>query len=108
LFHKAGKDIINLAAVCRQIYVSKSINVGIGTLRTSFGKKKRRGVQPPKHTKASAKILREVVGQLKKNGYIENYANESGNTFGLVLTRQGRAELDKIATRIIKDLQPKA
>jgi small subunit ribosomal protein S19e len=77
-------------------------------LRSHFGKKKRRGVQPPKHMKASGKILREVVTQLKKNGYVENYANESGNTFGLVLTRQGRAELDKIATKLVKDKQPKA
>ena len=58
--------------------------------------------------KASGKILREVVTQLKKNGYIENYANESGNTFGLVLTRQGRAELDKIASKLSKDRQTKA
>jgi ribosomal protein S19E (S16A) len=58
--------------------------------------------------KASGKILREIVNQLKKNGYVENYANENGNTFGLVLTRQGRAELDKIATRVIKDRQIKA
>jgi ribosomal protein S19E (S16A) len=70
--------------------------------------KKRRGVQPPKHMKASGKILREIVSQLKKNGYVENYANENGNTFGLVLTRQGRAELDKIATRLVKEKQSKA
>jgi hypothetical protein len=40
---------------------------------------------------------------LKKNGYVENYANQDGNTFGLVLTKTGRAELDKIATRLIKE-----
>ena len=53
--------------------------------------------------RAGGKVLREVVSQLKKNGYVENYANQEGNTFGLVLTRQGRAELDKIATRSIKE-----
>lgn len=64
--------------------------------------KKRRGVQSPKFTQASGKVLREVVSQLKKNGYIENYANQEGHTFGLLLTKQGRAELDKIASRISK------
>jgi ribosomal protein S19E (S16A) len=39
---------------------------------------------------------------LKKNGYIENYAAEGDKTFGLVLTKQGRTELDKIATKTIK------
>jgi len=53
--------------------------------------------------KASGKVIREVVTQLKKNGYVENYANTEGHTFGLVLTKQGRAELDKIASRIIKE-----
>jgi hypothetical protein len=40
---------------------------------------------------------------LKKNGYVENYANQEGSTFGLVLTKTGRAELDKIASRLIKE-----
>jgi ribosomal protein S19E (S16A) len=61
------------------------------------------GVRPPKFTKAGGKVIREVVTQLKKNGYVENYANQDGNTFGLVLTKTGRAELDKIATRLIKE-----
>jgi len=101
LFYKA-------AAISRQIYISKSINVGIGSLKTFFGKKKRNGVRPPKFTKAGGKVIREVVTQLKKNGYVENYANQDGHTFGLVLTKTGRAELDKIATRIIKERATKA
>ena len=65
--------------------------------------KKRRGVSSPKFTLAAGKVLREVVTQLKKNGYVENYANAEGHTFGLLLTRQGRAELDKIASRLVKE-----
>ncbi len=96
MFYKA-------AAIARQIYVSRSINIGIGSLKTFFGKKKRGSVRPPKFTKTGGKVIREVVAQLKKNGYIENYANQEGSTFGLVPTKTGRAELDKIATRIIKE-----
>ena len=65
--------------------------------------KKQGSVRPPKFTKSGGKVIREVVTQLKKNGYVENYANQDGNTFGLVLTKTGRAELDKIATRLIKE-----
>ncbi len=96
LFYKA-------AAIARQIYVSKSINVGVGTLKAFLGKKKRNGVRPPRYSKAGGKVIREIVSQLKKNGYVENYANQEGSTFGLVLTKAGRAELDKIASRLIKD-----
>lgn len=95
LFYKA-------AAIARQIYVSRSVNIGIGSLKAFFGRKKRNGVRPPKFIRSSGKIIREIVTQLKKNGYVENYANQEGSTFGLVLTRTGRAELDKIATRIVK------
>ncbi len=94
--------LITIAAVCRAIYVAKSTNVGVGTLKSHFGKKKRRGVKPPKFTKAAGKVIREVLTQLKKNGYVENYATDNERTLGLVLTKQGRTELDKIATRIVK------
>ncbi len=70
--------------------------------------KKRRGVNPPKTFRSGGKVIREVVSQLKKNGYVENYANQEGHTFGLVLTKTGRAELDKIASRIIRERAVKA
>ncbi len=72
-------------------------------MKAFLGKKKRNGVRPPRYSKSGGKIIREVVSQLKKNGYVENYANQEGNTFGLVLTKTGRAELDKIASRLIKE-----
>jgi small subunit ribosomal protein S19e len=68
-----------------------------------FGKKKRRGSQPPKFVQASGKIIREILKQLKKNGYVENYGSKNeGVTFGLVLTSRGRTELDKIASKTKK------
>jgi ribosomal protein S19E (S16A) len=96
---------LKAAAIARIVYLSQKNSVGIGSLKSFFGKKERRGVHPPKFMKAGGKVLREVVSQLKKNGYIENYANQEGNTFGLVLTKQGRAELDKIATRVVKEIK---
>ena len=72
-------------------------------MKAFLGKKKRNGVRPPRYSKSGGKIIREVVSQLKKNGYVENYANQEGSTFGLVLTKSGRAELDKVASRLIKE-----
>ena len=54
--------------------------------------------------KAAGKIIREIVKQLKANGYVENYGTK-GNavTYGMVLTKQGRTELDNIASKVVKE-----
>jgi ribosomal protein S19E (S16A) len=52
--------------------------------------------------KAGGRCIREIVHQLKQNGYVENYGNAEETTFGLVLTKQGRTELDKIAHKCMK------
>ena len=96
LFYKA-------AAIARILYVTKSKAIGVGSLRSFFGKKMRRGVEPPKFMKAAGKIIREVVKQLKANGYVENYGAKGNSvTYGMVLTKQGRTELDKIASKVMK------
>lgn len=94
IFHKA-------AAICRRLYISQKITVGVGHLKRHFGMKKRNGVKPPKHITAGGKIIREILKQLKKANYVENYAiKDSHVTHGLLLTRQGRTELDKIASKL--------
>ena len=97
MFYKA-------AAIARILYVTKSKSIGVGSLKSFFGKKMRRGVEPPKFMKAAGKIIREIVKQLKANGYVENYGTK-GNavTYGMVLTKQGRTELDKIASKVVKE-----
>ena len=93
---------VKAAASARILYVTKKKSLGVGSLRSFFGKKKRRGVQPPKSMKAGGRCIREIVHQLKQNGYVENYGNAEETTFGLVLTKQGRTELDKIAHKCLK------
>ena len=96
MFYKA-------AAIARILYVTKSKAIGVGSLRSFFGKKMRRGVEPPKFMKAAGKIIREIVKQLKANGYVENYGAKGNSvTYGMVLTKQGRTELDKIASKVMK------
>ena len=95
IFYKA-------AAICRKLYVTKSKNVGVGSLRSMFSKKQRRGCQPPKTFRAGGKIIRELVIQLKTAGYIQNYGGEEETNSGLFLTKTGRSELDKIASGLMK------
>ena len=90
------------AAICRRLYVTKSKTLGVGSLRVMFGMKKRRGSQPPKAFIAGGKIIRELVQQLKKAKYLENYKTEDENRGGLNLTKTGRSELDKIAAGLLK------
>ena len=91
------------AAICRKLYLTKSKNLGVGSLRSMFSKKQRRGSQPPKTFRAGGKIIRDLVIQLKAKEYIDNYGkNEDESDHGLHLTRTGRSELDKIAAGLMK------
>ena len=91
------------AAICRKLYLTKSKNVGVGSLRSMFSKKQRRGSQPPKTFRSGGKIIRDLVIQLKGAKYVENYKGEEEESFhGLHLTKTGRSELDKIAAGIMK------
>ena len=97
IFYKA-------AAICRKLYLSKSKNLGVGSLRSMFSKKQRRGSQPPKTFRSGGKIIRDLVIQLKAKEYIDNYGKneEEATDHGLYLTKTGRSELDKIAAGLMK------
>ena len=91
------------AAICRKLYLTKSKNLGVGSLRSMFSKKQRRGSQPPRTFRAGGKIIRELVIQLKGKEYIDNYGqNEEETDKGLHLTKKGRSELDKIAAGLMQ------
>jgi len=91
------------AAICRKLYLTKSKNLGVGSLRSMFSKKQRRGSQPPRTFRAGGKIIRELVIQLKGKEYIDNYGKGDEETDkGLHLTKKGRSELDKIAAGLMK------
>ena len=90
------------AAICRKLYVTKSKNIGVGSLRSMFSKKQRRGSQPPKTFRAGGKIIRDIVIQLKAAKYVQNFGKDDEGSFGLFLTKTGRSELDKIASGLLK------
>ena len=96
IFYKA-------AAIARKLYLTKSKNIGVGSLRVMFSKKERRGSQPPKTFRAGGKIIRDLVIQLKNAKYIANYGGKEDETnSGLYLTKSGRSQLDKIASGLMK------
>ena len=91
------------AAICRKLYLTKSHNLGVGSLRSMFSKKERRGSQPPRTFRSGGKLIRDLVTQLRGKEYIENYGKneEDASNHGLYLTRTGRSQLDKIASGLM-------
>jgi len=88
---------IRVAAIFRKVYTDGP--VGIERLRTAYGGRKRRGVEPPKFRKGSGAIIRNALHQLEKAGFVKKTEE------GRIVTPQGRAFLDKIAAEIKKELE---
>ena len=57
------------AAVLRRVYTTGP--VGVSRLRTVFGDRRRRGHKPAHHRKGGGKIIRTILQQLEKGGYIQ-------------------------------------
>jgi small subunit ribosomal protein S19e len=79
------------AAILRKVYADGP--VGVNRLRTVYGSKKNRGVRPAKTYKAGGKIIREILKQLEKLGYVKNTKK------GREITPSGQSYLDKIAKK---------
>jgi small subunit ribosomal protein S19e len=87
---------VRSASILRKIYISGP--VGTQRLRTSFGGKRRRGHKPPHHAKAGGKIIRTILQQLEKAGYIKKVEAPQK---GRLITPKGQRLLDR-TTREIK------
>ena len=83
------------AAILRRIYMRGP--VGVQRLRVAFGGRKRRGHKPAKHRKAGGKIIRLMIQQLEKAGYIKKVEKPKK---GRVITPKGQKFLNKIAKGI--------
>jgi small subunit ribosomal protein S19e len=79
------------ASILRQMYIRGV--VGVGRLRTRYGNRKDRGMQPPRFYKGSGKIIRLILQQAEAAGMIEKV---KGKRAGRQLTKQGRAFLEEI------------
>jgi small subunit ribosomal protein S19e len=80
------------ASILRQIY--KVGVVGVNRLRTKYGSKKNRGMKPEMFMKASGKIIRTILQQAEKAGFLEKV--KEGKRFGRRLTKSGKDFLESI------------
>ena len=79
------------ASVLRQIYI-KGI-VGVGRLRTRYGGRKNRGVQPSAFVKSGGKAIRIILQQAEAAGLLEK---AKGKKAGRQITKKGRDFLESI------------
>ena len=99
--HKEGRpDNIDwwytrAASVLRRIYIDGP--VGIQRLRTHYGGLKHRGSKPEEFRRGSGKIIRTILQQFEKIGFIEK-KSEKKNKSGRIITKKGMSYLDKMAS----------
>ena len=87
---------VRTAALLRRVYIDGP--VGVNSLRTHYGGKKDRGVNPEKFRKGSGAIIRGALHQLEDAGYVEKV--ECGRT----VTPKGRSFLDNTSAEVKTDL----
>ncbi len=84
---------VRSAAVFRKIYIRGPI--GIVALRKQFGSKKNRGSVPNKASLGSGAVIRNIVQQLEKAGFVQPHAVE-----GRVITIQGKKFIDSLCKEL--------
>jgi small subunit ribosomal protein S19e len=82
---------VRTASILRQMYI-KGV-VGVSRLRTRYGSRKNRGMKPARFRKASGKMIRTMLQQSEKAGFVEKVTK---NQIGRRLTLAGRQFLDSI------------
>ena len=88
------------AALLRTLVLRRDKPIGVGYLRKKYGGPNRRGVKPRKHAKGSGSIIRKLMQQLDKAGYIMTVEKK-----GRVLTSKGKKVINKVA-RDVKERHP--
>ena len=84
-----------VASILRQIAINRV--VGVGRLRTKYGSRKNRGAKPEMFAKASGKMIRVMLQQGEKAGFLEKVKDlKNGKRFGRKLTKKGLDFLEAI------------
>jgi len=84
-----------VASILRQIYIRGV--VGVNRLRLRYGGKKNRGAKPEEFRKGGGKIVRTILRQAEKAGFVEKV---EGKKKGRQLTKKGLEFINKIAEKI--------
>ena len=80
------------ASILRAVYVQGV--VGVSRLRSKYGSRKNRGMRPEKVYKSSGKIIRVILQQAGKAGFVEHIKEKST---GRRLTKKGLTYLENLA-----------
>jgi small subunit ribosomal protein S19e len=88
---------IRAASVLRTIYVNGI--VGVSRLRSKYGSRKNRGMRPEKFYKSSGKIIRVILQQATKAGFVEHIKEKRT---GRRLTKKGLNFLENLAKELKK------
>jgi len=83
------------ASILRQIFLRGV--VGVNRLKTKYGGRKDRGSKPGEHRKGGGKIIRVILQQAEKAGFVEKV---KGKKSGRQLTKKGFEFLNKIAEQV--------
>ncbi|MBI2448996.1 30S ribosomal protein S19e [Candidatus Pacearchaeota archaeon] len=83
------------ASILRQIH--KNRVVGVNRLRTRYGGRQIRGMKPEMFRKASGKIIRVILQQAEKAGFLEKV---KGKRTGRKLTDKGTKFLEETANKL--------
>jgi len=81
------------ASIARHLYMRSP--AGVGAFTTIYGGRKRRGTQPPHFCKGSSSVVRKCMQTLEAIKWVEKFPDG-----GRVLSKQGRKDLDRIASQI--------
>src|SRR3989338_696145 len=84
---------VRAAAILRSVYILGPI--GVSKLRQKYGGRKNRGYKPERFKRGSGNILRKILQQLEKAGFIKQ--TQIGNRKGRIITPAGKSFLDKVA-----------
>jgi len=87
------------ASILRQLYIEGV--VGVNRLKTRYGSRKNRGGRRAKFFKASGKIIRVILQQAEKAGFVEKVDKTQ---HGRRLTLKGRNFLDSIEVEEVKGI----
>lgn len=85
---------VRAASILRKVYTDGP--VGVNRLRVWYGGRKNRGSRPEKAVKAGGKIIRVLLQELEKNGYLRKAKR------GREITPEGQKFLDSIAFEVQK------
>lgn len=83
------------ASILRQVYIKG--NIGVGRLRKKYKRKKRNKAYPASVFKGSGKIIRTILQQAEKAGFIEKVTKPKK---GRQLTKKGVDFLENLAREL--------